>query len=111
MGQRIDVRHGIAHPPLQQIKRHNRRDGDEQSHGGGDQRFEHARHHRVRIARSASGAPSQIVSRLDDAKHRTEEPNERRIAAAIHRIEREFHVPLASSLVLAFIAMGIGQLF
>ena len=24
---------------------------------------------------------------------------------------REFHVPLASSLVLAFVAMGIGQLF
>jgi len=24
---------------------------------------------------------------------------------------REFHVPLASSLLLAFIAMGIGQLF
>ena len=52
-----------------------RRDGGKQSHGGGDQGFGDAGRHGAQAGR-AGGA--QLLERVDDAPHRSEQADERR---------------------------------
>ena len=77
----------LAHAPLEEVERDDRRDGDHEADRGRDQRLGDAGHDRGRAARLVA---RQIGERLDDAEHRAEQADERRVVA-----ERAEHAQVA----------------